>query len=755
MKKRNRAVILILALILSLGWVLPAFADASSSNISMSVSTRTVNIGDTVTVTVKLNGSPKLANFQGGIIFDKGIFECTGIVSGTGVNRLTVQAYDPDLGWTQLASSVQSSVAEANGNGKIGVSFQLSASADVEIKMNGSALFVATFTAKAAGTANFSLHEDSATYPAHGTYAYTNKSFGAVSVSVKNPPVTLRFDANGHGTAPSPQTVEYGEAPSKPSDPSADGWDFTGWFSDSACTSAFNFGAAMTSDGVAYAGWEKHHEHTMKATAEKAADCTHSGTIAYWTCTDCGKIYSDAAGKNEISLAQTVVNALGHDWKETSVVEADCTKAGKRTYTCSRCSETRTEEIPALGHDWVVTSSEEPTCDKGGSRSYSCSRCSETKTEDLAALGHDYKIEYTWNKDLSKVSATAVCSRDSSHKVTETASVVKRESLAICGKEGQISYTATFRNQLFKTQTKTETIPSTPHEFELTDGVEATCESEGNIPYYTCSVCGGIYKDKDGNEAIELKDTVIPALGHDMAEEPVWKWADDNSSATAEFYCSRCDKNVSLKAELSISYNVVTATARSEGSDKVFTDSMHIDSKDSKVSVEDAKNGAGNRINVTEDKVPGMELLTPDKALAAIDSEELKDVKLEELTVLWQRDINVPEGSGNVTLTFDATGIGENDELLVFHNGKEAGWKLIGYEKGSEKITVTMDHFSPVALVKRTVTPVKEASIDNSAGTFDIMSLISNKIFIAAAAAVIVILILCLVLFSKKGKHYK
>ena len=708
MRNRKRAVILILALILTLGWVLPAFADASSSNISMSVSARTVEIGDTVTVTVVLNGNPKLVNFQGGIIFDKDVFECTEISDG--MYRKSAESE-----WRTVDAGAQSSVADANKNGKIGFSFILSASENVELKMRYSALFVAKFRAKAAGTAEFRLHEDSATYPAHGEYAFTNKSFSPVSVTVKNVPVTLSFDANGHGTAPSAQSVESGTKPERPADLSADGWDFTGWYSDAACTAAFDWNAALNSDSTAYAGWEKHHDHVMKATAAKEADCTHDGNIAYWTCSDCGKLYSDAEGKNEITQAQTVVKALDHDW--------------------------------------AVTSSEEPTCEKGGSRSYSCSRCSETKTEELAALGHDYKIEYTWNKDQSKVSASAVCSRDSSHKITETASVVKRESLAACGLEGKISYTATFRNQLFKTQTRTETIPSTPHEFEFTDGIEATCEKEGNIPYYTCSVCGGIYKDKDGNEAIEQKDTVIPALGHDMAEEPVWKWADDNSAASAEFYCTRCDKNVALKAEISVSYNVVTASAKMEGGDKVFTDSIHIDAKDSKVSVEDARNGAGNSISVKEDKVDGMELLTPEKALAAIDDEELKDIKLEELSVLWQRDISVPEGSGRVTLTFDATGIGENDSLLVFHNEKEAGWKLIGYEKGSEKVTVTMEDFSPVALVKRTSAPVEEASAGSS--PFSIMSILTNKLFIAAAAVVIVVVILCLLLFSKKGKHYK
>ena len=242
-----------------------------------------------------------------------------------------------------------------------------------------------------------------------------------------------------------------------------------------------------------------------------------------------------------------------------------------------------------------------------------------------------------------------------------------------------------------------------------------------------------------------------------MAEEPVWKWAEDNGSATANFYCSRCGRNVSLKGEISISYNVVTATAKMEGG-KVFTDSRHVDSKDSKVSIEGAKNGAGNSISVKQDSVNAMELLTPEKALAAIDAEELKDVKAEELSVLWQRDISVPEGSGKVSLTFDATGIGENDELMVFHHENSRGWELIGYEKGSEKVTVTMESFSPVALVKRTGAPVKDGVTDRNASAGS--SILSNKMFWPAAAAglvviALVVLILPMFIKKKKGKHYR
>ena len=57
----------------------------------------------------------------------------------------------------------------------------------------------------------------------------------------------------------------------------------------------------------------------------QAATCTQEGNIAYYQCTDpdCGKYYSDAEGKNEITLEQTIVPATGHNPSEAWSQAAD------------------------------------------------------------------------------------------------------------------------------------------------------------------------------------------------------------------------------------------------------------------------------------------------------------------------------------------------------------------------------------------------------------------------------------------------
>lgn len=69
---------------------------------------------------------------------------------------------------------------------------------------------------------------------------------------------TVTFDMKDHGTAPADQTVESGQKATKPADPSATGYTFRGWYSDSDCQTAFNFNTAITKDTTVYAKWEKN-----------------------------------------------------------------------------------------------------------------------------------------------------------------------------------------------------------------------------------------------------------------------------------------------------------------------------------------------------------------------------------------------------------------------------------------------------------------------------------------------------------------
>ena len=105
--------------------------------------------------------------------------------------------------------------------------------------------------------------------------------------------------------------------------------------------------------------------HKLTKTDAKAATCTEAGYNEYWTCSGCGKYFSDENGINEIEKDSWVLKTLGHDMTKTDAKAATCTEDGNNEYyTCSRCggvfkdeagtqaTTVEAETLKKLGHDW-------------------------------------------------------------------------------------------------------------------------------------------------------------------------------------------------------------------------------------------------------------------------------------------------------------------------------------------------------------------------------------------------------------------
>ena len=65
---------------------------------------------------------------------------------------------------------------------------------------------------------------------------------------------SIRFNSNGGSSVPA-QTVDNGYKATKPADPTKSGYTFGGWYADSACTTAYDFNSAVTTDLTLYAKW--------------------------------------------------------------------------------------------------------------------------------------------------------------------------------------------------------------------------------------------------------------------------------------------------------------------------------------------------------------------------------------------------------------------------------------------------------------------------------------------------------------------
>ena len=89
----------------------------------------------------------------------------------------------------------------------------------------------------------------------YGNLYYTNDS--GHLFCVKSQAHRVKFDSQG-GSSVDGQTPASGSTVTKPADPTREGYAFGGWYTDAACTKAYDFATAVTSDMTLYAKWAKN-----------------------------------------------------------------------------------------------------------------------------------------------------------------------------------------------------------------------------------------------------------------------------------------------------------------------------------------------------------------------------------------------------------------------------------------------------------------------------------------------------------------
>ena len=247
--------------------------------------------------------------------------------------------------------------------------------------------------------------------------------------------------------------------------------------------------------------------HTLTAVAEVPATCTETGVKAHWVCSVCGKLFSDAEGKNETTLEALTIGVLGHDYGEAAWTWTGYESA-KATFTCSR-DASHVEEVTAAVTSEITTPA---SCESTGVRTYTATvtfqgkNYTDTRTEVLPALGHAWgEPVWTWT-GYGAAEASFACARDAGHVKVLPASITSEVTTQPgCSTEGVRTYTATVTlDGKNYTDTRTETLPSLGHKIQLVGAKAATCTEDGYTGDEVCTVCGETVK----------KGEVIPALGH-------------------------------------------------------------------------------------------------------------------------------------------------------------------------------------------------------------------------------------------------
>ena len=187
--------------------------------------------------------------------------------------------------------------------------------------------------------------------------------------------------------------------------------------------------------------------------------CTKTGVKQY-TCTICSETKTEE------------IAALGHDYSSDWTIDtaAACETVGSKSHHCTRCdSKIDVTEIPASGHSWNDGSiTTEPTCTDEGVKTFTCNSCGKTRTEEVAALGHNYSSDWT-------IDTAAACETvgSKSHHCTRCDSKKDITEIPASGKHtwnnGVITKPATIAEEGVKTYTctvcgvtRTETIAKLP-----------------------------------------------------------------------------------------------------------------------------------------------------------------------------------------------------------------------------------------------------------------------------------------------------
>ena len=147
--------------------------------------------------------------------------------------------------------------------------------------------------------------------------------------------------------------------------------------------------------------------HDMTKVDAVPASCEADGSIEYYECGYCGKLFSDADGKNEITAADTEIAAAGHRYLTSWTFDSDshwhkcavCGSAdtivphvssGEATETAAEtCTICGYEIAPMLGHihanHLMLVYAVKPTCTKDGNIDYYVCSCGKLFADSNAA----------------------------------------------------------------------------------------------------------------------------------------------------------------------------------------------------------------------------------------------------------------------------------------------------------------------------------------------------------------------------------
>ena len=224
-------------------------------------------------------------------------------------------------------------------------------------------------------------------------------------------------------------------------------------------------------------------KHSRRCTCNVVETQNCSGGTATCTekakCAVCGEEYGDV---------------LGHDFT-TSWTHDD----NEHWKQCSRC-DAKDDVSPHTWDSGTITTA--PTCTKAGKKTYSCTKCDATKIEPIPATGHSWKSDWTsdathhWHECTNKnCDVTDNAGKNGYAEHSGGKATCKDQAICeICGDSyGSLD-------------------PNNHTDLKHIDAKAATAAEEGNIAYWYCDGCKKYFSDAAATKEITEAATVTAKL---------------------------------------------------------------------------------------------------------------------------------------------------------------------------------------------------------------------------------------------------
>ena len=336
-------------------------------------------------------------------------------------------------------------------------------------------------------------------------------------------------------------------------------------------------------------------EHTVVHTEAVAASCHKEGNVEYWSCSDCGTVWKDEALTQAVELKDVKVAALGGNTVHMDAVAAGCHYEGNIEYWfCSDCNKVWKDAaltqsiakedvvISATGGETTYFAAVAPECHENGNiEHWVCYECEQVWQDEgltqltniknvvVGALGGevvhvegveatdvtDGNLEYWYCEDCDKVwtdeALTQLTDLESVVISKSGCELVHIEAVApSCHYNGNIEYWVCYDcEQVWQDEAMTQLtniknviIPATGGEVVHVEAVEPACHYEGNIEYWYCEDCMQVWQDEALTQVTNIKNVVLPATGGEVVHVEAVEPACHYNGNIEHWVCYECEQ---------------------------------------------------------------------------------------------------------------------------------------------------------------------------------------------------------------------